>query len=137
MKQATSKIQLEYLAAKALVLAMDEEEKRMGQAYISAHGIVNPDGTIPERITDIIDDAVFDKACEEVGADMAACGFDAEYKAADSALKTAEDRLVEYGISLAPTGIRGALAHGAKSNYSIRQKLIDLVLHLDVSTIPR
>ena len=49
----------------------------------------------------------------------------------------AEDRLIEYGISIAPAGIRATLTKGAKDNYAARQKLIDLVLRLDISTVPR
>ena len=45
--------------------------------------------------------------------------------------------MIEYGLSLAPAGIRATLAKGAKDNYTTRQKLIDLVFRLDVSTVPR
>ena len=58
MKRTTNKIQREYMAAKALVQTLEEQEKQMEQAYIAAHGIVNPDGTTPERIYCIMDEAV-------------------------------------------------------------------------------
>ena len=137
MKRTTNKVQREYMAAKALVETLEEQEKEIEQAYISAHNIVNPDGSIPERIYCILDEAVFDKANEETAAEISACGLETERNAAEAALKTAENRMIEYGISLAPAGIRATLAKGAKSNYTVRQKLIDLVFRLDVSTVPR
>ena len=137
MKQATNKVQREYMAAKALVQTLEEREAQIEQAYIAAHGIVNPDGTTPERIYCIMDDAIFDKANEETAAEIAACGLEAEHNAANAALKSAEDRLIEYGLSISPAGIRSTLAKGAKDNYTIRKNLIDLVLRLDVSTVPR
>jgi len=137
MKRTTNKVQREYMAAKALVKALEEREKEMEQAYIAAHGITNPDGTTPARIYCIMDEAVFDKANEESSAEIAACGLEAEYNAAQDALKAAEDRMIEYGLSLAPAGIRATLEKGAKGSYTTRQKLIDLVFRLDVSTVPR
>ena len=137
MKRTTNKVQRDYMAAKALVETLEEREKQMEQAYIAAHGIINPDGTTPERIYCIMDEAVFDEANEESAAEIAACGLEAEYNDARAALIAAEDRLIEYGISIAPAGIRATLAKGAKVNYAARQKLIDLALRLDVSTVPR
>jgi len=137
MKRTTNKVQREYMAAKARVKALEEREKEVEQAYIAAHGITNPDGTTPERIFCILDETIFDRANEESAAEIAACGLEAEYNAAQDALKAAEDRMIEYGLSLAPAGIRATLEKGAKDNYTTRQKLIDLVFRLDVSTVPR
>ena len=135
-RATTNKVQRDYMAAKALVETLEEREKNMEQAYIATHGITNPDGTIPERIYCILDEAAFVKANEEFSAETAACGLEAEHNAAKKALKAAEERMIEYGISLAPAGIRATLEKGAK-DYATRQKLIDLVLRLDVSTVPR
>ena len=96
MKRTTNKIQREYMAAKALVQTLEEQEKQMEQAYIAAHGIVNPDGTTPERIYCIMDEAVFDEANKKSAAEIAACGLEAEYNDARAALIAAEDRLIEY-----------------------------------------
>ena len=80
MKRTTNKVQRDYMAAKALVETLEEREKQMEQAYIAAHGIINPDGTTPERICCIMDEAVFDKANEESAAEIAACGLKSEAK---------------------------------------------------------
>jgi len=137
MKQTTNKTQREYMDAKAHVKALKERKKELEQAYISAHGIVNPDGSTPDRIYCIDDETAFDKANVEFSSEMAARGFDDEYEAARNRLKAAEDNLIKYGLSIVPAGIRDTLAEGAKSNGTVRQKLIDLVLRLDVSTVPR
>ena len=99
MKRTTNKIQREYMAAKALVQTLEEQEKQMEQAYIAAHGIVNPDGTTPERIYCIMDEAVFDEANKKSAAEIAACGLEAEYNDARAALIAAEDRLIEARVS--------------------------------------
>ena len=137
MKRTSNKVQREYMAAKALVKTLEDQQEQMERAYITAHGITNPDGSTPERIFCIEDEAAFDKANEEQAAEMAACGLEAKYNAAMAALKTAEDRMIEYGLSLAPAGIRSTLEKGAKNSPATRQKLIDLVFRLDVSTVPR
>ncbi len=137
MKNTMNKIQRDYMNAKAFVKILEERQKEMERAYISAHSITNPDGSIPTRICCIMDESTFDKANEESSAEMVACGLEAESNAAWAALESAEDKLIAYGIVLAPAAIRGTLARGAKSNYTIRQKLIDLVFRLDTSTVPR
>jgi len=123
------------MATKALLETLEEQEKQMEQAYIAAHNIVNSDGTVPERIYCIEDDDAFDKANEESSAEIDACGLAAERNVAREALKAAEDKLIAYGLSIAPASIRNTLERGAKNNYTIRQKLIDLVLRLDTSTV--
>lgn len=133
----SNKIQREYITAKALVEMLEQQMEQMERAYISAHGIVNPDGTTPKLIYCITDDSAFDKANEEFSAQVAACGLEAEYNTAQDALRAAEDRLIRYGLSIAPAGVLATLEKGVKANCTIRQKLIDLVLRLDVSTVPQ
>ena len=133
----SNKIQREYITAKALVEMLEQQMEQMERAYISAHGIVNPDGTTPKLIYCITDDSAFDKANEEVSAQVAACGLEAEYNTAQDALRAAEDRLIRYGLSIAPAGVLATLEKGVKANCTIRKKLIDLVLRLDVSTVPQ
>lgn len=135
MKRSTNKIQRDYIAAKALAEALGDQKKQMEQAYIAAHNIVNSDGIVPKRIYYIEDDEVFEQANEESSAEIDACGLTAARIAANETLKAAEDKLIDYGLSIAPVGVRATLERGAKNNHTIRQKLIDLVLRLDVSTV--
>lgn len=135
MKRTMNKAQRDYLEAKTRLEALEERQKQMERAYIAAHGIANPDGCTPERIYCIDDEEAFEKANEEFSAQVAACGLEAEHNDARSALKAAEDRLIEYGFSLVPAGIRGTLEQAAKVKRTVRQQLLDLTLRLDVSTV--
>lgn len=137
MKKTMNQAQRDYMMAKARVEALEDQKEQMEQAYIAAHGIVNPDGSVPGRIFCIMDEAAFEKANEESAAEMTACGLEAEYNNAEAMLRAAEDRLIEYGLSVVLAGVRATLEGGAKGNYAVRQKMIELTLRLDVSTVPR
>ena len=135
MKSTTNKIQNAYMMAKARVQEIESMQEEIERKYIADKGIVNPDGSIPEYVWCMDDDAAFDKANEEVSALIAAAGLESEAKAARAALKSAEDRLIAYGLSLAPAGVRATLERGVKQNADTRQKVIDLTFKLDVSTV--
>ena len=123
------------MMAKARVQEIESRQEEIERKYIADKGIVNPDGSIPEYVWCMDDDAAFDKANEEVSALIAAAGLESEAKAARAALKFAEDRLIAYGLSLAPAGVRATLEKGVKQNADTRQKVIDLTFKLDVSTV--
>lgn len=135
MKSTTNKIQKAYMIAKARVQEIESRQEEIERKYIADKGIVNPDGSVPDYVWCMDDDAAFDKANEEVGALIAAAGLESEAKAARAALKSAEDRLIAYGLSLAPAGVRATLERGVKQNADTRQKVIDLTFKLDVSTV--
>lgn len=136
MKSTTNKIQNAYMMAKARVQEIESMQEEIERKYIADKGIVNPDGFIPEYVWCMDDDAAFDKANEEVSALIAAAGLESEAEAARAALKSTEDRLITYGLSLAPAGVRATLERGVKQNATIRQKVIDATYRLDVSTVP-
>lgn len=135
MKRTTNEIQRRYMAAKALVDTLDEQRISMEQDYIAAHGIINPDGTIPERIYCIDDESVFDAANESCSEQIQSCGLEKQYNDARDLLFSAENEMIEYGLSLAPSSVRVTLEKGARNNYTTRQKIIELVLRLDTSTV--
>lgn len=137
MKQTMNKTQREYMEAKARVAALVDRQKQMERAYIATHGIVNPDGSTPERIYCIEDDDVFERANEESDAEIVACGLEAERSAASAALRAAEDGLIGFGLSLVPAGVRATLEKKAKESHAVRLKLIELAFRLDVSTVPK
>lgn len=127
--------QRNYMMAKATydsIVAVHEEEEAK---YLRHLGIVNPDGTIPERIWMIDDDAVF----ETVQQNRAESDreYDEVRNTARDALRRAEDELIAYALSIAPAGIRETLDRGAKTQVSVREKLLELAFHLDTRTVPR
>ena len=73
---------------------------------------------------------VFDRAVAAVAPVHAA-----KRAAARAALKAAEDRLIAYGLSLAPAGVRATLEKAVRNNAATRAKVLDLTFRLDVSTV--
>ena len=135
MKNTMNKIQRAYMIAKARVQEIESRQEEIEKKYIADNGIVNPDGSTPEFLWCMDDDAAFDKANEEFAALISAAGLETALNAARDALKAAEDRLIAYGLSLAPAGVRATLERGVKQNAAIRQKVIDATYRLDVSTV--
>lgn len=135
MKKTTNKYQEAYMKAKAIVKSIEAQQEEIEKKYIADNGIVNPDGSIPELIYCMEDESAFGKANEECSALIVAAGLEDKHNAARAALKAAEDRLIEYGLSIAPAGVREVLQKGVKENACTRFKVIDLVFRLDVSTV--
>lgn len=131
----TNSAQRAYMVAKAHLQALRDREAEVEKAYIVAKGIRNADDTIPERVYCIDDAETFERASEETAAEIEGSGLWSDILAAEKQLKAAEDAMIAYGISIAPAGIRATLERGVKENYTIRQKVIDLVFRLDVSTV--
>lgn len=133
---ATNSAQRAYLFAKAHLQALRDLEGEMEKAYIAAKGIRNKDGTIPAWICSIDDMKIFDRANEETSVEIEGCGLWKDILEAEETLKTAEDNLIVYGLSLVPASTRAILERGVKENYTFRKKVIDVILRLDVSTVP-
>lgn len=104
MKRTMNKIQKSYMTAKARVQEVESQQEAIEKKYIADNGIVNPDGSVPEFLYCMDDDAAFEKANDECAALIAAAGLEAALLSARSDLKAAEDRLISYGLSLAPPG---------------------------------
>ena len=135
MKRTTNKYQKAYMTAKARVQEIESQQEAIEKKYISDNGIVNPDDSVPEFLYCMEDDAAFEKANDECAALIAAAGLEAELLSARSNLKTAEDHLISYGLSLAPAGVRATLEKAVQQNAATRAKVLDLAFRLDVSTV--
>ena len=136
MRGTTNKFQRAYMIAKARVQEIESQQEEIEKKYIADNGIVNADGSIPEFVWCIDDEAAFEKANEECSALIVSAGLETKSNAARAALKTAEDRLIAYGLSLAPASIRATLERGMERNAATRQKVLDLAFRLDASTVP-
>ena len=139
MKKTTNRIQENYTKAKSLVNALEVEIARIEREYIQENVIINPDGTIPERIYMIEDEPVFNTANEATASEIEALNT----YPARKALRQAENELIDFGLALAPAKERKVLTdrcfglNGHYAHVDIREKCIDLALKLDVSTIPK
>ena len=112
MKKTMNKFQRAYMIAKARVQEIESRQEEIEKKYIADNGIVNPDGSTPEFLWCMDDDAAFDKANEAVSALISAASLESGLNAARDALKAAEDRLIAYGLSLAPASVRATLERG-------------------------
>lgn len=135
MKRSTNKIQRAYMVAKARVQEAESLQDAAEKKFIADNVIVNPDGSVPEFLYCMEDDAAFEKANVECAALIASAGLEEELNAARAALKAAEDRLIAYGLSLAPAGVRATLENAVQRNAATRAKVLDLAFRLDVSTV--
>lgn len=135
MKRTMNKIQKSYMTAKARVQEVESQQEAIEKKYIADNGIVNPDGSVPEFLYCMDDDVAFEKANDECAALIAAAGLEAALLSARSDLKAAEDRLISYGLSLAPAGVRATLEGAVQRNAATRAKVLDLAFRLDVSTV--
>lgn len=132
----TNSVQRAYMLAKAHLQALEDQEAEVEKAYIVAKGIRNADGTIPARVYCIDDMETFEQANNETATEVEGSGLWANILEARKALNATEDAMIDYGLSIAPPAVRATLERGVKENYTIRQKIIDMVFRLDVSTVP-
>ena len=135
MKSTTNRIQRAYMLAKANLGALEDIEKEIERKYIADHNITNAGGEVPERIYCIDDESVFDKANSECSDMPESKANFADILEARELLEQAENALIAYGLSIAPAREREILTRSAETNYTIRRKIIDLVLRLDASTV--
>lgn len=135
MKSTMNRIQKNYMVAKALVAQIESRQEELERKYISEKGIRNPDGSVPELLFCMDDDAAFDVANAEFSEIIVNAGLEKELNAARDSLKAAEDRLIAYGLSIAPAGVRSVLQDAVKKDSTTRAKIIDLAFKLDVSTV--
>ena len=137
MKRTANKFQRAYMVAKARVQEVESQQEAIEKKFIADKGIVNPDGSVPEFLYCMEDDAAFEKANDECAALIVSAGLEEELNAARSVLKASEDSLIAYGLSLAPAGVRATLEKAVQHNAATRAKVLDLAFRLDVSTVSR
>lgn len=125
-----NKQQKAYAIAKAAYETALHEQEAAEREYIEKNGIKNSDGTVPRRSYNIDDEVAFDEAMKALEQ------YEINRSNAFQTLIAAEDALIEYGLSIVPTGIAETL-RGAKDNLKYREKIIDLTFRLDAKTVKR
>lgn len=129
-----NKVQKKYAEAKALKEAVQKTIDETEEAFIKELGIVNEDGAVPARIWLIDDEKAFDDACAKFESEHGDLNND--LNAASDALIAAEDALIDWGLSIAPAGVREVLEKHRK-DCKTRSKLIDYSFRLDARTVPK
>jgi len=135
MKTTTNRIQERYMLAKANLEAIEAQHQELEQQYIIDNGITN-NGEVPARIWCIEDEAVFEKANTDFYKIYEANGLQAEINEARDMLKAEEDAMLEFAIHIAPNNLKATLKKGATTMGTIRSRMIEATLKLDVSTLP-
>ena len=133
-----NKQQKAYLQAKAVLETLEQQEMELEYKYILDNNITNEDGSIPRHIIAIDNDEAFDKANNEIARMTEESGLWKKILDAREILKQAENDLIEYGLSIIPTAHaneKETLTIAAKTDYTVRRKIIDLVFRLDTSTV--
>lgn len=133
MDRTMNKEQRMYAIAKAIVLEMEERERSLEKYFIANRNIRNLDGSVPERLYCIEDNALFEKSVKEFEALSEVEQILIKQIEAKKDLQKAEDVLIEFALSRIPEKERKLLAKSVKKNASIRKKVIDLAFRLDTS----
>lgn len=138
-KRKYSKPQQFYMIAKANLKVAEHSHNTAEIAFLKNKGILNPDGTAPKLIYMIEDETEM----EAVGAEFDEIPENKhmweEILAAREALKIAEVKIIDYALNVVPIPKKekDILTESAKTNYTTQQKLIEIVMSLDVSTLPK
>ena len=133
-----NKQQKTYMLAKANLQILEDQEKEIEYQYITTNKITNENGSIPTQIYMIDNEELFNKANEELSGIIENNGLWNQILNAKETLKQAEESLIEYGLNIIPTCFiceRSTLQKAVKTNYTTRQKVIDLVFKLNTSTV--
>ena len=131
-----NKIQRTYALAKAQHDAIKADNDRREAEFCAEHGYKTEEGNPALHVWMIDDEAIFEAANEEFCALNEQNGQE-EINARET-LNTAEDALIEWGLSVMPIGFvkeRETLRRGAEQNFKTREKLIDLAFRLDSRTV--
>lgn len=132
-----NKQQKAYALARAAYQLAKDEIKRYEQDFIIREKVRNKDGSVPKSVwaLDTDDEDYFDELCDKLYAED---GFKSLYEAETDAFKNlqaAEERLIDYGLSLPmPENIRKTLSEHRK-DYKVRDRLIDLTFQLNTKTV--
>ena len=127
-----------YLIAKANQQTAHEAENAADHAWLVAHDIRNPDGSVP-KMSWMLEgsDEDIDRIFAEMGKDETLNRLWDESQNANHLLREAENALIDWALSVPglPTKERETLRQNLH-RLPIREKLIDLAIKLDASTSP-
>lgn len=133
-----NKQQKEFMMAKAILETLKDQQDEMEKEFYAGLGVLNDDGTIPMRTWTIDNDEIAEKAIEDFSKIVEDCGLFEKILDAEKRLKSAEDALISYSLSLVPfKKERETLGNAAKTNYTTRQKILDLAFRLDTRTVKK
>ena len=130
-----NKEQKDYIETKKALEALEAREHELEAAFVKSLGIRNEDGTIPSRAWAIDNDDLADQAIDDFGVMIEECGLWDKLCKAREAYQEAEQKLVEYALSLIPCSKEREILTNASSNWKYRIQIIETVMKLDTKTV--
>ena len=132
-----NKEQKDYIETKKALEALEAREHELEAAFVKSLGIRNEDGTSPSRAWAIDNDDLADQAIDDFGVLVEECGLWKELCEAKEAFQKAEERLVNYALSIIPCKKERDILTAASSNLKYRIQIIETVMKLDTKTVTR
>ena len=127
-----NKQQRDYAIAKAMAESADKNQSENLKQFLIESGVKNSDGSVPTAIWMIDDENDFLRLAEEW--DKSPLNQIENVRRAEDILEAAEDALIDYALSIIPSGVANTLnAH--RRDYSARKKMLEIAFRLDVSTV--
>ena len=120
--------QSRYIAARAAVGVLNNRLGAVEHDIIAYHGIINPDGNIPNRLDEIVSIEAFDKVADELERRLQDNGLDSDLDDAREALRVAENELIVWLISIMPEEDRALYLSAYRTRATMRNKLLELAL---------
>lgn len=125
-----NKVQRDYIKATAMLEAIEAEERDFEESYCKSKGYNF------KHIYVIENEAEFDRANEELAELEQQNGLWARVCNARDIKIEAEQKLIEYALSIIPfPKEREILKKASKTNWKARQEMIDIVMKLDTKTV--
>lgn len=133
--KAMSPEQVAYMVAKVLYDAAEADRRSKEKIWLATQGVKNQDGTTPDTLWAYDGpEEEFDRICTAFENDVFMTAAAKHVDEACKVLRTAEDKLIAYGLSIAPANIRDVLRANMRK-WKVRQKIIDLTFRMDTSTL--
>lgn len=133
-----NKIQNNYRYAKATLEMFENQERKFEIDFMSKKNIVNDDGTTATKVYMIDDEELFDKVNLEYEAAVTGCGLWEKLIKAKEELKKAENELLKFALDIIPDAMKDTketLKEAVKTNFKVREQVIENALKLDTKTL--
>lgn len=111
-----------YLIAKAAYDAAVEVENEMEEKFLYERGYPN------KRIFTIENDQEFEQLNEEFGSILEKNGMQSTRYEALEKMKASEEELIRFSLSIVPAKEKAILEKAYKTNWKVRQQIIDLAV---------
>jgi len=132
-----NKVQKTYAIAKSHYEACEESLKEYERAWIVKNGVKRLDGSVPNSLWQLCldeEESMFLDYSERLDNDEGFWKLMQDKRTAYQLLHDAEEALIDYGLSIAPAGIREILDRN-RCQAKTREKLLDLTFRLDPRTV--